>query len=345
MKYKKKSMNAHFFVSICIPSYNRPKELRRLLESIDTKRISEVQIVICEDKAPKRLEVRNVVEVFKKHSDYVIKYIENPENLGHGKNLRECITQANGKYIIFMGDDDMFIPEAFDDYFDFVKKHSDCGYILRSSRQILKDGSYEYFRYYKGNQLFSPGVGAYTQLFLKSVLMSGFTIKKEYVKDYTIDCLDDTLLFQLYLVAEVCLKYPAAYCNTPMVEGVGDGTSFFGSNEKEKGLYTPGVLVTNNMNFINGFFKITSYIDTRHKINSTDIIKNELSKYSFPLMSYTRLLGRKQFKKHCQELRNMRLDGSIYFNIYYFGLLLFGEGFCKNMILLIKKILGRRITL
>lgn len=338
-------MDLHFFVSVCIPSYNRPVELKRLLQSIDTKYLSEIQIVICEDKAPKRLEVRKVVETFASQTKYEIKYIENPENLGHGKNLRECIKQADGEYVIFMGDDDMFIPEAFDNYFTFLVDHRECGYILRSSRQRLNDHNYEYFKYYKSDQLFSPGIESYTQLFLKSVFMSGFTIKKDLVKDFSIDCLDDTLLFQLYLLGEVCLRYPSSYCNTPFVEGVGDGTSFFGTNKKEKEFYTPGVLVTNNMNFINGFFKITNYIDTKHQLNSTKIIKTELSKYSFPLMSFTRGLGRKQFKKHCQELRNMGLDATIYFEFYYFGLLFFGEAFCKNVILFIKMILGRRMRL
>lgn len=338
-------MDKFLFVSICIPSYNRPEALRRLLESIDTKRISEVQIVICEDNAPKRLEVRNVVETFIKQTDYDIKYVENSENLGHGKNLRECIKQADGEYVIFMGDDDMFIPEAFDIYFSFIKEHRNCGYILRTSRQLLENGNYEYFKYYNDNKVFSPGIITYSQLFLKSVFMSGFTIKRDLVKDYTIDTLDDTLLFQLFLLAEVCLNYPAAYCNTPVVEGVGDGTSYFGTNKKETGLYTPGVLVTNNMNFIRGFFKITNYIDAKHNINSTKIINNELSKYSFPLMSFSRGLGRKYFKEHCQKLRDIELDHTIYFNIYYYGLLIFGEKFCKNVILLIKKILGRRINL
>lgn len=338
-------MKNNIFVSICIPSYNRPKELRRLLESIDTKHDNEVQIIICEDKAPKRLEVRNVVEVFMKQTIYDVKYVENPENLGHGKNLRECIKQADGEYVIYMGDDDMFISEAFDDFFAFLKEHRDCGYILRSSRQILGNGNYEYFKYYDGNKVFSPGVETYTQLFLKSVFMSGFTIKRDFVKDYSIDCLDDTLLFQLYLLAEVCLKYPAAYSNTPLVQGVGDGTSFFGTNEKEKEFYTPGVLVTNNMNFINGFFAITTHIDIKYNINSTEIIKTEMSKYSYSLMWMARRLGRKHFKEHCRELRKMGLDCTIYFNMYYFGLLIFGEKFCKNLILLIKRIHGRRITL
>ena len=32
-----KKMNNNFLISICIPSYNRPKELNRLLNSIDNK--------------------------------------------------------------------------------------------------------------------------------------------------------------------------------------------------------------------------------------------------------------------------------------------------------------------
>lgn len=50
------------FFSICIPSYNRPAEIRRLLDSIDTTHFDEVEIVICEDKAPKREEVRAQVQ-------------------------------------------------------------------------------------------------------------------------------------------------------------------------------------------------------------------------------------------------------------------------------------------
>ena len=332
-------------VSICIPSYNRPKELKRLLESIDTKLLNDVQIVICEDKAPKRAEVRTVVEEFIKQTRYDVKYIENHENLGHGGNLRECIKQAEGEYVIYMGDDDMFIPEAFDNFFSFLKEHKDCGYILRSSRQLLSNGKFEYFKYYNEDKVFSPGIETYMQLFLKSVFMSGFTIKREYVVDYSIDCLDDTLLFQLYLMAEVCMKYPAAYCNTPFVQGIGDGISFFGTNEKEKALYSTGVTVTNNLNFINSFFKITSYIDSNYNIKSTGIIKTELSKYSYPLMSYSRIYGVKYFRQHCRELRSMELDCTPYFEIYYFGLLLFGKYFSDALIRYIKKIFGRRLNL
>ena len=58
--------------SICIPSYNRPAEIRRLLNSIDTTHVDEVEIVICEDKSPKREEIRKQVLDFKSKTQYEV---------------------------------------------------------------------------------------------------------------------------------------------------------------------------------------------------------------------------------------------------------------------------------
>ena len=106
------------YLSICIPSYNRPMELKRLIESIDCS-FSDLEVCICEDKAPKRLEVRKMVKSLK--TKYVINYYENNNNLGYDANLRELISKAKGKWVIFMGDDDVFIPGELDKYIKFLK--------------------------------------------------------------------------------------------------------------------------------------------------------------------------------------------------------------------------------
>ena len=139
-------MKSEYLISICIPSYNRPVELKRLLESIDSTKPELIQIVVCEDKAPKRQEVASVVTLFQNTTVYDLRYIENETNLGYDKNLRQLINYANGEYIMFMGDDDMFVPEALDKYIDFLQEHHHCGYILRSYRSLYKDGSVQYFR-------------------------------------------------------------------------------------------------------------------------------------------------------------------------------------------------------
>jgi hypothetical protein len=176
--------------------------------------------------------------------------------------------------------------------------------------------------------------------------MSGFTIKRDYAYELPVaEELDDTLLYQLYMMAEVVMKYPSAYYPEIFVRDVGDGVSFFGKSDTEKGKYEAGKLVSNNLNFIKSFLKITDYIDQKHDVQSTPQIKMQMSKYSYPMMSFTRPYGRREFKKHCAALKDIGLDASKYFSIYYYAPLWFGTPFCNSMINFIKKILGHRPNL
>lgn len=337
-------MNNQYLISICIPSYNRPQELKRLLESIDVTLTGLIQIVICEDKSPKREEVQEIVNEFQKISQYQLKYIENKNNLGYDKNLRELIYNAEGEYVMYMGDDDMFISGALDQYIDFVKQNRCCGYILRSYCNIYKDGSVEYFRYFNGNQKFEAGVDSYINLFDKSVFISGFCIKKDYTKPFMADKLDGSLLFQLYLLAEVCIRYPSAYCDIPLTQAiVGNSIPMFGSSETEKGLYTPGTItIENSINFLKKYFEVIEYIDNNNNISSLEIIRKNMSKYSYPSLSIQWEKGRKEYKRYIKELRKIGFDSSVYFEIYNIGLLLFGKNFCDGTIRFIKRSLGRR---
>ena len=133
-------------ISICIPSYNRPKEIRRLLESIDCN-LNDIEIVICEDNSPQRLEIRNEINKFSLKTNYDIKYFENETNLGYDSNLRNLINKSKGEYVIFMGDDDRFFPNTLDKYISFVKANKSASYILRSYYAEHPNGRLELFKY------------------------------------------------------------------------------------------------------------------------------------------------------------------------------------------------------
>lgn len=336
-----------YLISICIPSYNRPTELKRLLESIDSRHIGLLQVVICEDCAPNRPQVAQVVEDYIAKTKYKVKYIENEKNLGYDRNLKALINHAEGEYIMFMGDDDMFIPKALDQYIEFLLKNKDCGYILRSYRNVYKDGSEEYFRYFKNSRKFDAGVETYINLFDKSVFISGFCIKKEYTLDFLTDKLDGSLLFQLYLLAEVCLRYPVAYCDIPLTQAVvGDSIPMFGSSEAEKDLYTPGTItIENSINFLKKYFEVIAYIDQNNNINTLPVIRKNMSKYSYPSLSIQWEKGRKEYKRYIKELRRIGFDSSMYFEVYNIGLLLLGKENCDKIIRFIKNGLGRRPNL
>lgn len=335
-------MNENKLVSICIPSYNRPKELYRLLNSIDSKEKEKFEIIICEDKSPKRKDINSIVNKYISEVNYDVKYYENETNLGYDKNLKELISKSSGNFIVFMGDDDTFIPNAFDKLIVFLEYHNDLGYILKSHQFVFKNGKVEKFRYFNGDQFFNKGEETYIELFRKSVFISGFTINRKYIQNLLIDAFDGTLLFQLYLLAEVALKYDCAYFDTPLTEAKEEGVPFFGNSESEKNLYTPGTItVENSLNFLNGFFKITRFIDDKYKLDSTQKIKTDMSKYFYPSLAIQREKGFKEFFRYVKELNKIGFNCTIYYYIYLIALIILGKSICDKVIVTLKSFLGK----
>ena len=337
-------MKSSFFVSICIPSYNRPDGLKRALESVDARKYAdEIQIVVCEDCAPKRPEVANVVKTFQTVTQYNVKYIENEVNYGHGKNWRQCAHQAEGEYLIYMGDDDMFTPNMLDQFIEWLHNHDNLGYVLRSYQILNQDGSIEDHRYYNEDRFYEPGIEAYLAFFWKSNLMSGYTIKRELTYNFEDDSVDYTLFYQMYLMAEICLRYKSGFCTIPIAQYIGDGVSYFGVNEKEKDFYKPGVNAATELSNINKFFVVTELVDRKNSVNSTVALKNEFAKYSsFPTMAKFRTYGLKELFYCRKTLIKMGLNKSLYFSIYFLALAFLGTSICMSIINTIKRIHGGR---
>ena len=191
--------------SICIPAYNRPEKLKELLQSIDAEYL-RIEIIICEDNSPKQSSIRKVVEDFKKNSNYEIKYFENKINLGFDGNLRNLIEKAKGDFVIFMGDDDLFVPAMLDQYLNFLEKNKNKKYVLRTYKTIHEDGKEENFKYLPKSSDLMAGEETTAWLFKRSVSLAGFTVSPKAARKFSTSLLDGTLLYQVYLMAQICLK-------------------------------------------------------------------------------------------------------------------------------------------
>ena len=335
-------LTKHPLVSICIPAYNRPHELVRLLSSIDVSDTDKIEIIICEDKSPNRDVIRQEVALFVSKTQYKIYYFENDKNLGYDKNLREVISKSNGFFILFMGDDDIFVPTALDMLMPFLEDNLDIGYMLKSHQFIRKDGEIVPFRYFSENKYFQPSELTLVQLFRKSIFISGFTIRRELVKDLTTDRFDGKLVFQLYLLGEVALNYKCAYFDIPLTQAYDEGTPFFGMSDAEKGLFTPGCITANGtLNLLKGLFEITSYLDQKYNINATPKVKRDISKYFYPYLAQQRANGISEMISFMRQATRIGLNVSINYYLYAIALILFGKMTCDSIILHLKKGLGK----
>lgn len=332
------------FLSICIPSYNRPQQLGELLASIDCKP-TDVEIVICEDLAPKRNEVRAIASAFAEASAYPTHYHENTINRGFDGNLRRLVECAGGEYIMFMGDDDLFVPGALNQFIHFLRENRDKPYVLRAYLTQHPDGRTEYFRYLPKPKLLSHSEATVAWLFKRSVTICGFTISKGEALKYSTADLDGTLLYQVYLMAQVCLRNDSIYCDIPVVNAVQTfrkDKPMFGSSDKEKSRFSAGsVSHDNSINFTKAYFEVTEYLDQQHGTNLTKLVRLDLSKYSYPFLSIQRKRGITSFLRYAKRLEVEAGFGcTAYYYIYKWALVLLGERLCDKVIGLIKRAVG-----
>jgi len=332
------------FISICILSYNRPEKLCSLLKTIDVRDKNEIEVVVSEDFSPQREKIKVVVEQFRKESGYSVVYHENERNLGYDGNLREAARPASGKWLIFMGDDDEFVPGALDKLIRFLKEHDELVYVVRAYKAVHGDGRVENFRYYGGNKFFLPGVKTYEEIFRKSVFISGFTIKREPILPYLVDTFDGMALLQIYWVAELVLTHQSAYFDEPLTQHVTDekyrAKELMYDEEKKKWVHRHADL-RRSVNFLSGYSAIAKFIDKKHGLNSTRAIMMDLSKYSYPSLSAHRDEGIRIFLEYVRELNKLGFNITIYYYVYAAALLVFGRRFCDLGIMMIKRILGK----
>ena len=107
------------FFSILIPSYNRPFELKRSIESIISGTFEDYEIIISDDNSPKANDIRRVISEYDGIDN--IRFFSQSKNLKEPENKNFLVNKATGKYNIVLGDDDTFNPNALKVIFDFIK--------------------------------------------------------------------------------------------------------------------------------------------------------------------------------------------------------------------------------
>ena len=91
-------------VSICIPTYNQPQYVDRLISSIKEQTYVDYEIIITDDSTDD--EICNLIH--NKYAGLGIKYEKNNKTLGAVRNCNEAIKRASGDLIKVMHQDDWF---------------------------------------------------------------------------------------------------------------------------------------------------------------------------------------------------------------------------------------------
>lgn len=119
-------------VSVVVATYKREIELQKALESLAEQTYPYVEIVLVDDNGNDEWngKVSKIVEVFRNcHPKTMLKHIVNNPNQGSAKTRNIGINSADGYYITFLDDDDLYLPDKIRRQVDFMEANK-CDYSI-----------------------------------------------------------------------------------------------------------------------------------------------------------------------------------------------------------------------
>ncbi|MBN2272090.1 MAG: glycosyltransferase [Sedimentisphaerales bacterium] len=128
-------------VSVLIPTYNRAEYLREALGSAVRQDYSNIEILVIRDGGDR------IDDVIRQCNDSRVVFINRDENRGIAFTLNEGLARAAGKYICYLGNDDLYYRHHVGTLVNALEDETDCGVaysdLYRTYCRIRHDGTRE----------------------------------------------------------------------------------------------------------------------------------------------------------------------------------------------------------
>jgi glycosyltransferase involved in cell wall biosynthesis len=299
-------------LTVAIPAYNRPEDLRALLDTILAQDPGDFDLLVVEDCSPRQAEVRAAVErAAHQRPDLRIRFLANQRNLGFDGNLRRILELSEGEFTFFMGDDDLLRPGALAKVAAVIGQNPNLGVLLRAYESVdyATGQRIELFRYFPEDRRFPAGAPTMRTFFRRCVSIAGFTIHTASARQFATDRFDGSLLYQLYLGTRVVRERDGYFIADVLTAMRKDDRQrhFFGSASSEKGRFAPGQLTPeHSVQFMRGMVDMARAIEAETGASVFDGILDDLSNYSY---AYLRLHARDRrvFARYVRELQKLGL--------------------------------------
>lgn len=110
---------SNYLISICIPSFNRDKEIYKSVKKILECYTNSKEIEICVSDNCSTDNTAILLNEFKQYSNF--SFNRNSQNMKFDYNLLKVAKMANGEYVLFLGDDDELQTEYLNEIISILK--------------------------------------------------------------------------------------------------------------------------------------------------------------------------------------------------------------------------------
>ena len=103
-------------VSVIVPTFNRPERLEETLRSIAGQSLQDFEVIVVNDNG---VDVEHVINRWNAPADII--YLRHRANQGLAAARNTGLRRARGRYIAFLDDDDIFLPDHLQTLVSFLE--------------------------------------------------------------------------------------------------------------------------------------------------------------------------------------------------------------------------------
>lgn len=123
-------------VSICIPTYNGEKFLEEAMESAIKQTYPNLEIVVSDDNSSDK--TLDIINSFVSKTETPIHVFKHEPN-GIGANWNNCVQKSTGKYIKFLFQDDLILPDCIEQMMTIMNPNDNVGLVYCTRNLIYKN--------------------------------------------------------------------------------------------------------------------------------------------------------------------------------------------------------------
>lgn len=269
-------------ITIAIPSYKRPNELRYLLNTIYDSDDIPFEIAISDDDSSAEYRIEEICMSWRnkfEQKGIIFSLSKNAENIGYDRNIRKLINVSKGDYVTLIGNDDAITKEGIGNLKRYLSENAG---VFAISRTFVKfenslDEVVGVSRFAGEDQVFNVSNSKPNVYFRLGAYFGGITFNKQWAIAKNTEQYDGTLYYQIYLCGCAYYESGIGYIALPIVGGRVGGIPLFGNSATERGIHVPGSYSAKaRANMWTQVLRIAHDIDDKYGVDSYRYIAHEL---------------------------------------------------------------------
>lgn len=303
-------------LTIAVPVYSRPAELRQLLSSIRELSVLPGEVLLCEDNSSDRQLLSQIAAEWKvilASMGVELSYVENERNLGYDGNVRNLFECATRPWVMLLGNDDAVLPGAISAIRQFVTENPKVQMVSRTFVRFSGDirNIVGVTRLSDHNGVYSKNCAAPGMILRLCGFVGGLIVDRQWARGLATAKYDGTLYYQIYLAAEAFAEEGIGYIAAPLVGSRAGNPPLFGSASAEKDIHIPGAYSPKaRASMWQGILRISADVEQRTSVPILRGIRRELAgRQSFHVFEMVLVQGRRATLALISQFRALGLMG------------------------------------